>query len=476
MGKLEECRLRLDPRFLTPAGKKTATERPLYCAATWIRTRLPPGATLFDLKVYKSDQTDGLTSWFGRVRLREDHLAKLLPHSGEAGLFIRPKRSAVREEVCWYPDGESSPDAALKDAWKYGGRVVANRRGLGICVAADKIRAVSIAIHGESVGLRGCPTYSVVIPRDRDPACIAGWVHERLEKDGRRVWFREAEEKPAEFAKELPRENATDAPPVLQAVLSQPPTKQSYLAAAKRRNNRYAAKQEETAAAAAVTTVPGSALAFPPTPVPTAKSDKARKTREDRLLAENKMLKEKLDLVEARFDRLEQLLARAGVVLPADLALNTTNAPSAAPAAPAAPVAGHSRHPAPAAHPAAAPAAAVAPVASAATAAPAAPAAPVAGHSRHSAPAATAAPSASAASAAPVAGHSRHPAPAAHPAAAPADVDMGGDDVQYVGELASPPRERYTQAMLGRPTRSRTPPPVKRGRDYDEGRVPVQPL
>ena len=90
MGKLEECRLRLDPRFLTPAGKKTATERPLYCAATWIRTRLPPGATLFDLKVYKSDQTDGLTSWFGRVRLREDHLAKLLPYRHHSPLSPSP--------------------------------------------------------------------------------------------------------------------------------------------------------------------------------------------------------------------------------------------------------------------------------------------------------------------------------------------------------------------------------------------------
>ena len=89
-------------------------------------SHLPPGATLFDLKIY-----DGLTSWFGRVRIRED-LAKLLPYSGEAGLFIRPKRSAVREEVCWYPDGESNTEAALKDAKKYGGRVVANRRGLGI--------------------------------------------------------------------------------------------------------------------------------------------------------------------------------------------------------------------------------------------------------------------------------------------------------------------------------------------------------
>ena len=171
-----ELRLRVEARYID-AGVLNAfaatPENPtpkavLAAVAKWLRDRLPAGMMLHDLRIFPTKPAT--RGWMGRVSVRSDLADRLLFSSGETGVFVTPKDRAG--QICWLPDN-ASLEAASKHAADNNGRLVANARGLGVCVPDARIRKTTLAILGaEAAGLKGCPVLVVEVPAGMDPSSL----------------------------------------------------------------------------------------------------------------------------------------------------------------------------------------------------------------------------------------------------------------------------------------------------------------
>ena len=349
---LTELRLRVEARYID-AGVLNAfaatPENPtpkavLAAVAKWLRDRLPAGMMLHDLRIFPTKPAT--RGWMGRVSVRSDLADRLLFSSGETGVFVTPKDRAG--QICWLPD-DASLEAAKKHAADNGGRLVANARGLGVCVPDARIRKTTLAILGaEAAGLKGCPVLVVEVPAGMDPSSLdLGEVlrDKRVRsKDGlcRRIWFRRpdaVEGKP--MVVHVPRTDyqaadaKNEAPVPVQALPSQIPRKQrSYLSAAKRsqdpntgeaviKNRHDAIPSNAGAPGVTQRTVPGSELDHSAQDSKSRrkrdkKAEKKAATAEQALQDENADLRSRLDSLESIIRMLTQRLA---VALPNDPAI-----------------------------------------------------------------------------------------------------------------------------------------------------------
>eukprot|EP00754_Rhynchopus_humris_P024012 Rhum_TRINITY_DN14859_c0_g1::Rhum_TRINITY_DN14859_c0_g1_i2::g.122348::m.122348 len=184
--RLEEVRLRVDPRFASRELEASFRQRRVPAAANWLRAH---GATrLLDLKVFPPSAAG--SGWHGRASVPAADVPTLLSHSGDDGFVVSPaKRTGY---PCWLP-AETTLENAQKLAAEYDGRIIANRVGLGVCVADfDNARPLYIKALGEkNAGTKGCPTFEIIIDAGLDPASFGDVVAERRQKHGkRRVWLR----------------------------------------------------------------------------------------------------------------------------------------------------------------------------------------------------------------------------------------------------------------------------------------------
>eukprot|EP00754_Rhynchopus_humris_P005817 Rhum_TRINITY_DN12877_c0_g2::Rhum_TRINITY_DN12877_c0_g2_i1::g.55033::m.55033 len=111
--------------------------------------------------------------WFARLSVSPSAAKTLLYQSGCQGVFVTSEKPAGGHKICWLregatPRGNPAQDhlgAAKSAATKFKGRVLANARGLDIVVPAEKAREAYEETLGDDVGLRGCPTFRVDVPR-----------------------------------------------------------------------------------------------------------------------------------------------------------------------------------------------------------------------------------------------------------------------------------------------------------------------
>ena len=353
---LRELRLRIDGRFISATTNAAIAEHPCRHLADWLRAaintavcppgRTPPAARLYDIRIWPI--ADSPRSWLGRVRVPAGLEEAILNESGRHGVFAAPKTRSG--EICWLPRQAKDDDdlaVAIEHRRRHGGRLVSSARGLGLCVPAASLRAVSVAVFGaDDVGLRGCPTFEAVIPAGLDPASLKDVlvVRDRLTKTpagrGRRIWFRADQAPTAPWALQLPAgcKPATDAdpavdpskpaaPPTAPAKPSTPPKPGvSYLEAARKRQRKAQKKPEEGADEGVDDeAVPGSRLADdvqPPRRKKTTKKADAAAASSGvelrSLRSENADLKARVDSLESVISMLTRSLA---VALPDDPAI-----------------------------------------------------------------------------------------------------------------------------------------------------------
>ena len=183
--RLHEVRLRVDPRFATEDIVAAFNKRRVPAAAAWLRDH---GATrLLDLKVFPPSAAG--TGWHGRASVTAADATKLLENSGDLGVIVSPAKRTGHP--CWLPPG-ATLETAVDLAVKYDGRIIANRVGLGVCVADfDNARPLYLEALGQDAGLKGCPTFEITIDAGLNPHDFGDVVAERRAKNGkRRVWLR----------------------------------------------------------------------------------------------------------------------------------------------------------------------------------------------------------------------------------------------------------------------------------------------
>ena len=362
----ELCSVRLtaDVRWLDERAKSSFSALgPQRSFATWLRGCHVP--TFHDLRSFSvrdpADETDDppVLCWRAKARVPTGVLAKLLSCSGSNGVIVTTTDRT--NPVCWAAD-----DADLKTVHAHckrvNGRLVANRRGLGICVPKSEARQLYVDLLGEeAAGTKGCPTFVGVIPPHIDPHALGEVITDRKRKDGRHVWYRAKTAEPT-LNVEVEKDDGTRVQ--LQMLPSDPP-RASYLEAAKRNRRKKAkkTKKEQAATAEPATTDVTMRDAQPASSETTLIAS---------LRAENAMLRDQVSALTRDMSEMRKHLATLTAAVTANpaatsaaaqaapVALQAAPVPAAAPAAHAVhqtaptPAAAHAAH---AAHAAAIPAA-----------------------------------------------------------------------------------------------------------------------
>lgn len=343
----ELCSIRLtaDVRWLDQeARKKFSTLGPQRTFAAWLRGSHVP--TFHDLRSFSikdtADKTDDppVLCWRAKARVPMGVVPGLLDGSGTNGIIIT---TADRTNpVCWAAD-DAKLETVIAHCKRVKGRLVANRRGLGICVPKDQARQLYVDLLGEeAAGTKGCPTFVGVIPPHIDPHALGEVITDRKRKDGRHVWYRAKTDEPT---LNVAVEQKDGRHVQLQMLPSDPP-RATYLDAAKRSRRKKAKEAKKAKNEKAATT--GPATITTDVTMREAQPASSETTLIATLRAENAKLRDQVSALTRDMSEMRTLLASLNATITANPAIHAAAqaAPvaSQAPAVPAAAPAARAVH------------------------------------------------------------------------------------------------------------------------------------